>query len=589
MAIAKVGSDVTAAWSTGSTIPFTVSAPTNGNCLTICFGSVASTITISSISQTGAVWQKLKGSAVSRGAEIWYALNVSGAGTSVTVNLAGTAISGLTLDYSEWSGIAPSLAAGPTNGASGNSTTVNPGSVTPQTGHECVVLVASRAGGAVSAGPTNSFTGMTAPDTRTRCAYQIVASPSGTVLGPDYTVGSGTWDAVIGVLYAPPSGGAPTATITSQPGYSSYQHSSGRSITLTGTATDPEDGALTGASLVWTSNLDGTLGTGTSLTTSSLSVGSHTITLTATDSNGNTGADVKTVIVKNSASAHLIQRHFTATAIGNGSYTYSMQVRVPANYNPVTAYPFMVEVGGSGQRSTTLDSNQQMTDGYAATINANPSTALTSYGAIWCFPCFPGNGTYGGREWAYPMIAAALAQVQAEWNIDSTKLHFTGYSLGCQIGLESLYNPAPAWATFHGAEGCVTNREGLLSGNDPAGAWTNAQAAAEVAGRNTNTVKIRQYQEDSDVNNTPASAQVTRDAFFAVDPTHAYYNYIATSFGTGHVPAYLAMQADTTNLDWAFGITRAAGGGGGGSDPNPTPPSGSNRRRRTRRVAGVLL
>ncbi len=53
--------------------------------------------------------------------------------------------------------------------------------------------------------------------------------------------------------------------------------------------TDAEDGTLSGASLVWTSSLDAQIGTGTSFTASTLSVGSHTITLTATDSEGATG------------------------------------------------------------------------------------------------------------------------------------------------------------------------------------------------------------------------------------------------------------------------------------------------------------
>jgi hypothetical protein len=65
-------------------------------------------------------------------------------------------------------------------------------------------------------------------------------------------------------------------------------------VTLVGNATDPEDGALTGGSLVWTTNYAGQaplLGTGTSLTArlySGTCTGvTHTITLTATDSSGN--------------------------------------------------------------------------------------------------------------------------------------------------------------------------------------------------------------------------------------------------------------------------------------------------------------
>ena len=82
---------------------------------------------------------------------------------------------------------------------------------------------------------------------------------------------------------------APTAQITSPADGASA--TVGESVTFTGTATDDEEGTLSGASLVWTSDLDGTLGTGSSVTTNTLSGGTHKIALTATDSEGAFGAD----------------------------------------------------------------------------------------------------------------------------------------------------------------------------------------------------------------------------------------------------------------------------------------------------------
>jgi hypothetical protein len=76
----------------------------------------------------------------------------------------------------------------------------------------------------------------------------------------------------------------PTATITSPTDHLTFNE--GTLITFEGEAPDPEDGALSGSSLVWTSSIDGQIGTGESFSTSSLSVGTHTITLTATDSDG---------------------------------------------------------------------------------------------------------------------------------------------------------------------------------------------------------------------------------------------------------------------------------------------------------------
>ncbi|MFN8483481.1 MAG: hypothetical protein U0768_10600 [Anaerolineae bacterium] len=57
-------------------------------------------------------------------------------------------------------------------------------------------------------------------------------------------------------------------------------------VSLTGAGDDPQDGALAGDRLTWSSDRDGVLGTGEALDVRSLSPGDHTITLTARDSDG---------------------------------------------------------------------------------------------------------------------------------------------------------------------------------------------------------------------------------------------------------------------------------------------------------------
>ncbi|HXV66070.1 MAG TPA: S8 family serine peptidase [Nitrosopumilaceae archaeon] len=70
----------------------------------------------------------------------------------------------------------------------------------------------------------------------------------------------------------------------------------GTSITFSGTAVDAEDGDL-GASLEWSSDLDGVIGTGMSFDLSTLSVGIHTITASVKDSEDSLGSSSQTVII----------------------------------------------------------------------------------------------------------------------------------------------------------------------------------------------------------------------------------------------------------------------------------------------------
>jgi hypothetical protein len=70
-------------------------------------------------------------------------------------------------------------------------------------------------------------------------------------------------------------------------------------IPFLGEATDPEDGALSGASMVWTDSIEGEIGQGEQFDAALLTLGDHVITLTATDADGNVGeATVSLVIVE---------------------------------------------------------------------------------------------------------------------------------------------------------------------------------------------------------------------------------------------------------------------------------------------------
>jgi len=72
---------------------------------------------------------------------------------------------------------------------------------------------------------------------------------------------------------------------------------SGAAIPFIANASDPEDGTLSGASIVWVDDVDGQIGTGASFSYSysGSSLGQHQVTATATESDGNTAGATITI------------------------------------------------------------------------------------------------------------------------------------------------------------------------------------------------------------------------------------------------------------------------------------------------------
>jgi hypothetical protein len=99
----------------------------------------------------------------------------------------------------------------------------------------------------------------------------------------------------ISIVSAPTNNNPPVAVIATP--RNGAQYLNGSNILFIGGAADVEDGALTGSSLVWLSDRDGQLGTGTTFQKTSLSVGTHAITLVATDSKGATGSATASVTI----------------------------------------------------------------------------------------------------------------------------------------------------------------------------------------------------------------------------------------------------------------------------------------------------
>jgi len=100
---------------------------------------------------------------------------------------------------------------------------------------------------------------------------------------------------LVGVLFFSLAGCIPIVKITAPQNGATFGF--GDAITFSGTGRDIMEGDLTGSSLVWESSIDGQLGTGTSVTATTLQPGVHTITLSATNSNNQTGTANITITV----------------------------------------------------------------------------------------------------------------------------------------------------------------------------------------------------------------------------------------------------------------------------------------------------
>lgn len=82
--------------------------------------------------------------------------------------------------------------------------------------------------------------------------------------------------------FTPGENAPPVVNITNPADGTRFEE--GQPVPLRATALDAEDGLLEGESVVWTSDKDGRIATGTAANPVNLSVGDHAITATATDS-----------------------------------------------------------------------------------------------------------------------------------------------------------------------------------------------------------------------------------------------------------------------------------------------------------------
>ncbi|MEO8878793.1 MAG: PKD domain-containing protein [Gemmatimonadaceae bacterium] len=212
----------------------------------------------------------------------------------------------------------------------------------------------------------------------------------------------------------PPFNQSPVAHITAPTNNASFAQ--GASVSFAGTGTDPEDGALTGASLVWTDNVSATtIGTGTSFTLASLSVGTHVITLTATDSKGATGTASVTVIITGVAvnqppTATITLPTNGATFVQGASVSFSGSGHDPEDGNVTgTALRWSSSLDGALTTGATFSRTNLSVGTHVITLTAVDSKGLTGTATVTIHITAPAQNQSPTATITAPTAGALLA------------------------------------------------------------------------------------------------------------------------------------------------------------------------------------
>jgi hypothetical protein len=153
----------------------------------------------------------------------------------------------------------------------------------------------------------------------------------------------------------------------------------GTSISFSATASDIEDGNLS-ANLNWNSSRDGLIGLNAGFSTSTLSVGTHTITASVSDSNLDTGSDSVTVTVTTQ-----IPGGGTGAFQQAGDGTVSMEAEHFSNSVGSATYPWsqIAPAGASGAAAMLAPKSELPRLEYQVSFNRTGThyVYLRSYGS----------------------------------------------------------------------------------------------------------------------------------------------------------------------------------------------------------------
>jgi len=244
--------------------------------------------------------------------------------------------------------------------------------------------------------------------------------------------------------------------------------SAGSDISFTGSASDGEDGDLTGQSLVWTSSINERFGTGTTVSTGNLSPGTHTITLTATDSDQRTGSHSITLTINNRPVVEIYQPEAGAVYTEGTQISFSCEAsdtedgtlggsalvwNSDVDGRIGTGTGFSTDDLSAGTHSITLTATDSDggtgNDSMSLIVNAPPAVSITA----------PENNAIfaGGSEITFSCETSdaedgALSGSQLEWSSDVSGPIGSGTSMSTESLPAGIHTISITATDSHGAE-----------------------------------------------------------------------------------------------------------------------------------------
>ncbi|HSF16394.1 MAG TPA: Calx-beta domain-containing protein [Vicinamibacteria bacterium] len=232
----------------------------------------------------------------------------------------------------------------------------------------------------------------------------------------------------------------PMVTITAPANGSTF--GVGTQVTFSGSASDFEDGDLS-ASLSWVSDLDGGLGTGAQVSTSALSLGTHLINASVTDSGGRFDSDTVSVTIDGTSVLDVpvvASSDDAEEKVTNGSVSLTssdlelvldsvdqvigmrfVNVGIPKDASITSAYvQFQAEATDSVPTSLTIRGQWAGSAATFTSATGNISSRATTAAAVPWNNISPWTRPERGPNQRTPNIASVVAEIVSHPNWSST-------------------------------------------------------------------------------------------------------------------------------------------------------------------------